>query len=116
MLHRTQPHTCDGRIPPSLLEIYVRYKADTRAIVAWLVSHEPSTYARPQPLSIQELFGLANIVRARAVKMPENIAFHFREAIAARKQLSKFFRKTSVDEEDDQETLNHEYFTTRQGP
>ena len=113
MLHRTQPQTCDGRIPPSLLEIYVRYKTDTRAIVAWLVSYGPRRYARPQPLSIQELFVLASVVRARAVKMPENIAFQFREAIAARKQLSKFFRKTSADEEDEQETLNHEYFTTR---
>ncbi|KAL8788865.1 MAG: hypothetical protein Q9195_007079 [Heterodermia aff. obscurata] len=108
MLHRTQPQPCDGRIPPSLLEIYVRYKIDTRAIVAWLVSHGPRKCAHPQPLSIQELFGLASIVRARAVKMPENIAFHFREAIAARKQLSKFFRKTSVNGEDTQETLNHE--------
>ena len=113
MLHRIQPQTCDGRIPPSLLEIYVRYKTDTKAIVAWLVSHGPRKYGRPRPLTIQELFALANIVRARAVKMPENIAFHFREAIAARKQLSKFFRRTKIDEEDDQETLNHEYFTAR---
>lgn len=111
MLQRTRSSTCDGRIPSSLLDVYFRYKQDTRAIVAWLIGHAPSRQTRPEALSIQDLFALARVVRAKAISMPENIAFHFREAIAARRQLSKFFRKYTAGE--DEKTLNHEYFTTR---
>jgi hypothetical protein len=39
MLIRTEHLTNEGRIPSGLLKLYVRYKQDTRAIVAWLVSH-----------------------------------------------------------------------------
>lgn len=113
MLQRAPSSACDGRIPPSLLDLYVRYKQDTRAIVAWLIGHAPRRYICPEALSIRDLFALTRVVRAKAIRMPENIAFHFREAIAARKQLSNFFRKHTAGEDEDQETLNHEYFTMR---
>ncbi|ERF77085.1 hypothetical protein EPUS_06303 [Endocarpon pusillum Z07020] len=43
--------------------------------------------------------------------MPDIIDFQFREAIAARTQLSKFFRSESPPGLEDRETINHEYFT-----
>ena len=113
MLDRSTPQPCNGRIPSNLLQVYVRYKQDTRAIVAWLTSHAPKHYPHSRALSVQNLFCLAGEIRDKAVSMPENIAFHFREAIAARTQLSNFFRKARLEGEEDQQTLNHEYFTLR---
>lgn len=108
------PHpTTEGRIPPSLLDIYVRYKQDTRAIIAWLMSHGTRKYKRFRTVSIRDLLGLAEIAQSKAVVMPDTIDFHFREAIAARTQLSRFFRREGLPGVDDEATVNHEYFTTR---
>ena len=101
----------EGRIPSSLLDVYVRYKQDTRAVIAWLASHGTRKYRRLQLLSIRDLFGLAEIAQTKAVELPEIIHFHFREAIAARTQLTDFFR--AVNAQDDQETSSHEFFTQR---
>lgn len=111
MLPCKHPRSSNGRIPSDLFEVYVRYKQDTRAIVAWLIRCAPSKH--DTNLSIQDLFDLARVVRDKAVKMPDNIAFHFREAIAARMQLSNFFRGASVKGVCHRETLNHEFFTMR---
>ncbi len=113
MLSYAAHQTSEGRIPSSLLDLYVQYKQDTRAVITWLVSHRTSRYKHLQTLSIKDLFGLAEIVQTKAVEMPNTVDFHFREAIAARTQLSKFFRRASSQGADDQETSNHEYFTTR---
>jgi len=105
--------TSEGRIPSSLLDLHVQYKRDTKAVTAWLVSHGTSRYKRLRTLSIKDLFSLAEIIQTKAVEMPDTVDFHFREAIAARTQLSKFFRRVSGQGTDDQETSNHEYFTAR---
>ena len=103
----------ERRIPRSLLDIYVQYKRDTRAIIAWLMNHGTREYKRFRTVSIRDLLGLAEIVRTKAVVMPDTIDFHFREAIAARTQLSRFFQRGARPGVDDDATVNHEYFTTR---
>ncbi|KAL9129553.1 MAG: hypothetical protein Q9217_002009 [Psora testacea] len=100
------------RIPSSLLNIYVQYKQDTRAIIAWLVSHGQCEHRHPQTLYIKDLFDLAEGVQKKAVVMPDIIAFHFREAITARNYMTKFFRNATAQGADNQETINHEHFTT----
>lgn len=111
MLIPTENLTNEGRIPSGLLKIYVQYKQDTRAIVAWLISHGKREYKGGPTLSINDLFKLAAIVQKTAVELPDILHFHFREAIAARKQLSNFFRNVGL--RDDHQTANHEYFTER---
>lgn len=114
MLSCSDPGVVKDRIPSSLLTVYVRYKQDTRAIVAWLVSHGSQEYRRLQTLSIRDLLGLAEIAQKKAVPMPDTIDFQFREAIAARTQMSEYFRATcSRSQDGQQETCNHEYFTRR---
>ena len=106
--------TNEGRLPSDLLRTYVQYKQDTKAIIEWLVAHGASGYKDAHSISIRDLYGLAEIVRKKAVQMPDSIAFHFREAIAARTQLSNYFRKQTLDGmEVGAETQNHEFFTTR---
>ncbi|KAL6720015.1 hypothetical protein ACLMJK_001936 [Lecanora helva] len=78
-------HHSGGKIPSNLLDTYVRYKQDTRAIVAWLLSHGTAKYKRLKEVSIRDLVSLAGIVQKKAVIMPATVDFHFREAIAARK-------------------------------
>ena len=114
MLSCSDAGVVKGRIPSSLLTVYVRYKQDTRAIVAWLVSHGSQEYRVLQTLSIRDLLGLAEIAQKKAVPMPDIIDFHFREAIAARTQMSEYFRTTCCrSQEDNQDTCNHEHFTRR---
>ncbi|KAK5011368.1 hypothetical protein LTR28_003647 [Elasticomyces elasticus] len=113
MLDGVSHPTSGGSLPPNLLDIYVRYKHDTRAIIAWLVSYGTRKYKRLQKVSTRDLMELAEIIRKKDVIMPENIDFYFREAIVARTQLSKFYRKTISPTASDQETIHHEYFTAR---
>ena len=107
------PATSGGRIPPALFDLYVQYKKDTRAIVAWLMSHGTSKFKRLHAVSIRDLLGLAEVVQKKAVVMPDTIDFQFREAIAARTQLSNFFRTKSGPALTFEDTVNHEFFTER---
>ncbi|KAK5143267.1 hypothetical protein LTR04_001942, partial [Oleoguttula sp. CCFEE 6159] len=113
MLINISHPTSGDPLPPSLFDIYVRYKQDTRAIIAWLVSHGTRKYKGLRTVSTRDLLELAEIIQTKEVVMSDTIDFCFREAIAARTQLSKFFRKTSSPGDKDQETIQHEYFTAR---
>lgn len=101
------------RITPSLFDVYVRYKKDTRAIIAWLMSHGTSKSKSIHTMSIRDLLGLAEVVQKKAVVMPDTIDFQFREAIAARTQLSNFFKTNSGPDSAAKDTINHEFFTER---
>jgi hypothetical protein len=113
MLFNPSHPTNSGLVAPSLQDIYVRYKQFTRAIVAWLVSNGTRKHKCLQTVSIKDLLDLAEAVQKKRVVMPNTIDFQFREAIAARTQLSRFYRNEGFAGVDDQETVNHEYFTTR---
>ena len=108
-----QSSSNEGRVPPSLFDLYVQYKKDTRAIVAWLISHGSSKFKNLQSVSIRDLLGLAEVVQKKAVVMPDTIDFQFREAIAARKQLSNFFKSENTHQVLAEDTVNHEFFTER---
>lgn len=113
MLDYATRKASEGRIPSNLLDIYVQYKQDTKAALAWLVSHGTSKYKRLQTLSIKDLFDLAEIVQFKAIEMPDSIDFHFREAVEARSQMSKYFQRTMGEGTIDQDNAQHEYFTAR---
>jgi hypothetical protein len=98
------------RLPSDLLDIYIRYKQGTTAIIAWLVQHSPPKYR--STISIQDLLDFCEVVQARAISMPDAIDFYFRETIAASVQLRKIFRMEDAPHVEDVETTNHEYFTT----
>jgi len=112
MLINATHATSTGRVPPELLDIYVRYKQGTRAIIAWLTKYRCRKNRTLHTVSIRDLVELAQVVRSKAVPMPGVIDFQFRETIAARTQLSKYFRNEEASEVEDVETTNHEYFTT----
>lgn len=107
------PPPSGGRIPPSLFDLYVQYKQDTRAIIAWLMSHGTSRFKSLHPISIRDLLGLAEIVQEKAVLMPDTIDFQFRQVIAARTQLSNFFRRKGGPDVTAEDNVNHEFFTER---
>lgn len=107
------PPPSGGRIPPSLFDLYVQYKQDTRAIIAWLMSHGTNRIKSLHNVSIRDLLGLAEVVQKKAVVMPDSIDFQFRQVIAARTQLSNFFRTKSGPEVTVEDTINHEFFTER---
>lgn len=103
----------EQRIPSSLLITYVQYKKDTRAVISWLVSHGTNKQKQLSALSLQDLLGLAETAQSKAVEMPRIIDFQFRAAISARAHLSKWYRRVHDHYgNDDQETCNHEHFTT----
>ena len=110
-----QPPSSGERIPPSLFDLYVQYKKDTKAIIAWLLSHGSGKCKNRGSISTRDLLGLAEVVQKKAVVMPDTIDFQFREAIAARKQLSNFFRTESDHQVVGEDTINHEFFTERYG-
>ena len=81
----------NARIPSSLLDTYVRYKQDTRAIITWLMSHGTRRFKDMSAVSIRDLISLAKVVQDKAVVMPVTVDYCFREAIAARKLTSNLF-------------------------
>lgn len=91
MLHHDHQPMSRERIPSSLLDTYVRYKQDTRAIITWLMSHGTRRFRDLKDVSIRDLVGLAAVVQKKTVVMPAAVDFHFREAIAARKKSSNPF-------------------------
>ena len=112
-ISRLPPSPSGGRIPPSLFDLYVQYKKDTRAIVAWLLSHGTGKFKSLHKISIRDLLGLAEVVQKKAVVMPDTIDFQFRQVIAARTQLSNFFRTETGSDLMAEDTVNHEFFTQR---
>ena len=99
-------------VPPDLLELYVRYKQDTRAIIGWLLDNGTNRSPYRPKVSIIDLLNLSETIQGRGLIMPDTVDFHFRQAVAARTRLSSFFRKES-DGRTDQRTVDHEFFTSR---
>lgn len=93
----------------------MQYKKDTRAIVSWLLSHQPADGPATSPgkLSVRDLIAIAERTCAMAVAMPEVIAFQFRQAITARTHLSKAFRQVGKGSGESASTEDHEFFTAR---
>ncbi len=77
------------------------------------MSHGSGKSKNSHEVSVRDLLGLAEMVQKKAVVMPDTIDFQFREAIAARRQLSKFFKADNGTEAINEDTTNHEYFTER---
>ncbi|KAL8934321.1 MAG: hypothetical protein Q9216_005970 [Gyalolechia sp. 2 TL-2023] len=102
----------DAPMTMHFFDIYVQYKKDTRAIIRWLLSHQQADHVRPQDLSVRDLLAIADRICTKAVTMPDVIAFHFRQAIAARTYLSKIFRRASKEDAVSAATENHEFFTS----
>ncbi|KAK3625765.1 hypothetical protein LTR22_023419 [Elasticomyces elasticus] len=101
------------RLPPDLFKLYIQYKQDTRAVVKWLAHHRDGTIAHSDKFAIRELFQLAACVLLKEIELPSTIAFHLREAIAARRRISKSFQRRDAGDEIDQDTCDHEHFTSR---
>ncbi|KAK5715239.1 hypothetical protein LTR17_016920 [Elasticomyces elasticus] len=101
------------RLPPDLFKLYVQYKHDTRAVVKWLAHHGDGKITHTEKFAIHELFQLAACILFKGIELPSIIAFHFREAIAARRRISKSFQKANAEDVVDQDTCDHEHFTAR---
>lgn len=102
--------TSSWQLPSDLLDVYIRYKQGTTAIIAWLGQH--STPKCRSTISIQDLLDFRDVVQTRAISMPDAIDFYLRETIAVRVRLRKIFRMEDAPHVEDVETTNHEYFTT----
>ncbi|KAK5698696.1 hypothetical protein LTR97_006344 [Elasticomyces elasticus] len=100
-------------LPPDLFKLYIQYKHDTRAVVKWLAHHGDGKITHTEKYAIHELFQLAACVLFKGIELPSIIAFHFREAIAARRRISKSFQKANAEDVVDQDTCDHEHFTAR---
>ncbi|KAG9780009.1 hypothetical protein KCU88_g3870, partial [Aureobasidium melanogenum] len=99
-------------LPPDVLDAYVRYKKGTRALVAWFIQYSPSPNRKVKSLPIKELESLAQAASTKLRSLPDIVHFYFRETIAARKKLSKYFRGNVDECAEDVDTINHEHFTT----
>ncbi|RMD44690.1 hypothetical protein DV735_g399, partial [Chaetothyriales sp. CBS 134920] len=99
-------------LPPEILDAYVRYKKGTRAIVSWITQFGPPERAGARSLPLKEMARLASAAVEKLKELPDVIHFHFRETIAARKRLSKYFRGSIDSSPEEIDTVNHEHFTT----
>lgn len=100
-------------VPPDKFDIYLRYKKGTREIIAWLLKHGSRRYKNVESVTIRDLIQIVQAMHVQSITMPDTIHFLFRETIAARSHLSRFFRARRNTDREDQDTANHEFFTTR---
>jgi hypothetical protein len=111
LLNATHRLTYSG-LPSDVLDAYVRYKKATRALLVWFQTQSRSKLPLRKSLAIKELEELACEVIKNVSEIPENIDFYFREAIAGRNVLSKFYHnRTTIDIEAESCTSDHEHFT-----
>ncbi|KAJ9608927.1 hypothetical protein H2200_006698 [Cladophialophora chaetospira] len=98
-------------LPPDVLEVYVRYKRNTRGLLTWFQQQDPKPGAPFENLTIKCLETLVQKVAKSLISLPDIVHFYFQGAISDRKRLSKYYR-TQVDGTiDDAGTLGHEHFT-----
>ncbi len=112
LLNPSHKITSSG-LPSDVLDAYVRYKKGTRALVAWFLQYSPYPDRKLKSLPIKELESLAQIASKSLRSLPDVVHFYFRETIAARKRLSKYFRGQIDGTADDVDTINHEHLTAR---
>jgi hypothetical protein len=100
-------------LPSDVLDAYVRYKKATRALLMWFQTQSRSKLPLRKSLAIKELEDLARELVKNVSELPEIIDFYFREAIAGRNVLSKFYHnRTTKDVEVESCTSDHEHFTS----
>ncbi|KIW90412.1 uncharacterized protein Z519_09057 [Cladophialophora bantiana CBS 173.52] len=75
-------------LPPDLLDAYVRYKKNTRALLTWFLQHSPAPPKPVKSLTIKELESMAQAVSKKLRSLPDVVHFYFRETIADRKRFS----------------------------
>ena len=110
MLLNATHSTGSGSLPSDLLDLYVRYRQGTRAIITWLVHHSTQTYSTT--ITIRDLLKVCETVCAKTIPMPEMIDYYFRDTIAARTRLTRFFPLEDAPRWEDATTASHDYFTT----
>ena len=110
LLNPSHKLTSSG-LPPDLLDAYVRYKRSTRGLLTWFQSRSPRPDRSIKSLTIKDLEKLAQEVSKKLKSLPDIVHFYFREAIADRKRLSKYYRSQVDKLDDDAATLGHEHFT-----
>jgi hypothetical protein len=81
------------RIPPELFEAYLRYKQDTRVVLDWLCHQDSASKSKDGRIFMDDLVVLASTLKTKGVRIPETIAFQFKEAIRGRRLLSAWFRE-----------------------
>ncbi|KAK5447950.1 hypothetical protein LTS15_009449 [Exophiala xenobiotica] len=101
-------------LPQDLLDVYLRYKRNTRAILQWLLQHGPEPEKPVKSVTLRELETMARTVRERISSIPDILHFYFRETISDRSKLGKYFLKQSSAATKDQAIINHEHFTATQ--
>jgi hypothetical protein len=99
-------------MPKEILDDYVRYKQGTRAIIAWLLKYTPSGYSQSK-VSLRDLSNIVSSLVGKFKDLPDAIHFYFREVIASRNRMSKYFRSNVDNNQADDCTLSHEHFTDR---
>jgi hypothetical protein len=101
-------------LPQDLLDVYLRYKRNTRAILQWLLQHGPEPEKPVKSVTLREMETMARTVREKISSIPDILHFYFRETISDRSKVSKYFLKQSSAATKDQATINHEHFTATQ--
>jgi hypothetical protein len=98
---------------PGLLDDYLRYKRNTRGILAWFQKQGPTPDKPTTSMTIKDLESLVEEVSKNLTTLPDVVHFYFREAIADRKKLNKYYRTQIDDTDDNADSVSHEYFTSR---
>ena len=115
------PRGKNAGMPPELFNIYLRYKQDTRAVLAWFLSHRHTTIDSSliaNQLSVRDLARIALELCKIPVIMPATIEYQFKEMIRARYLMSQLFKKAESLQADGAQisakaTEDHEFFTMR---
>ena len=110
LLNGSHKPTFSG-LPPDLRNVYDRYKRYTGALITWFQKQDcrPGKVARS--LTVKELEAQAEEISGKLKVLPDEVHFYFREVIADRTRLTKYYR-TQVDETaNNTTTAGHIHFT-----
>lgn len=91
-----------------LFDVYADYKKSTNEVIRWLSRHSDGCEERSYLSSIRELRYFADCVIRKSISIPDELLSTFRQAIRARKRLTKFYKECTGADQGSTET--HTYF------
>ena len=101
--------TDESKLPADLFDIFKRYKRATGKVLKWLALTSGAIGHDGQTFSLEALKQAAEIVKEKAIEVPEIISYAFRDAIRSRSEISLHFKRSGS--ADSGKTRSHEFFT-----
>ena len=95
-----------------LFEVFRRYNRATGMVIKWLALSSQALKNESQSWPLDDMTKVAEFIDRKAIEVPEDVYYAFKDAIGSRSKISLHFRQNGG--ADEERTRSHEHFTKTQ--